>query len=340
MWRAFRCAWMSVCAGIFGLATAGDAAGPPQLERDLSRSRDWANVKFAGKKPEAAGLFVAANHDPVQANGRGGKALRIGEKQSARGLYCHAPSRIVVRLPGAARRFQAEVGVDSNEQTSGGRGNVIFSVSAGGKTLYSSDLVREGMAAIPVDVDLGGATEFELAVADGGDGISCDQADWAEARATLSDGRELALGELPIFDEPPYTAELPFSFVYRGKTSAALLPTWTTERKSEEIDEAHATHGLLQRSRDGVAGAMRRGGVSRFSRGRVDRVSEEYRGDGDATRGESRRAGRRLDARQRRRLHRTALRRLAGGGPRLCPAGHAIAAGQVAATCVGRRSRQ
>ncbi|RIK81648.1 MAG: hypothetical protein DCC68_08305 [Planctomycetota bacterium] len=242
MRHVFALACFSVCLGGLDLETACDAAGTRPTKTELARSREWANVKFAGKKPDVEGLFVAANHDAVQANGRGGKALRIGGKQYARGLYCHAPSRIVVRLPASATRFQAVVGVDSNEQTSGGRGSVVFSLSAGGKTLCSSEVVREGTAAVPIDVDLGGATEFELAVADGGDGISCDQADWGDARATLSDGREIALGELPIFDEPPCTAELPFSFVYRGKASAALLPTWTVERESELIDEARTRH--------------------------------------------------------------------------------------------------
>ena len=36
-----------------------------------------------------------------------------------------------------------------------------------------------------VRVELGGATEFDLEVGDAGDGISCDQSDWADAKVVL-----------------------------------------------------------------------------------------------------------------------------------------------------------
>ena len=37
------------------------------------------------------GLFVLANNDPVQPNGRDGKPLQIGDKQYARGLCSATP---------------------------------------------------------------------------------------------------------------------------------------------------------------------------------------------------------------------------------------------------------
>ena len=42
---------------------------------------------------------------------------------------------------------------------------------------------------VPVDVDLAGASEFVLEVGDAADGISCDQADWADANPAWSIGR-------------------------------------------------------------------------------------------------------------------------------------------------------
>ena len=47
----------------------------------------------------------------------------------------------------------------------------------------------EGMAGVPVSVTLDGAAEFVLEVADGGDNISCDQSDWADAKVVLDDRR-------------------------------------------------------------------------------------------------------------------------------------------------------
>lgn len=88
--------------------------------------------------------------------------------------------------------------MDSNDQTSGGRGSVDFSVSISGEEKFRSGVIREGMAGQPVKVDLGGVKEFVLQVEETSDGISCDQADWAEAKAILEDGREVWLADLPL----------------------------------------------------------------------------------------------------------------------------------------------
>src|SRR5208337_5117969 len=39
--------------------------------------------------PVEPGVDVLANHDPVTQNGRGGKPMKIGDKEYTRGLYCH-----------------------------------------------------------------------------------------------------------------------------------------------------------------------------------------------------------------------------------------------------------
>ena len=72
--------------------------------------------------------------------------MRLADMEYTRGLYCHAFSKIIVRLPSPGASFSAIVGVDSNEQTSGGRGSVDFSVSVGGKEKFRSGVMREGMA--------------------------------------------------------------------------------------------------------------------------------------------------------------------------------------------------
>lgn len=150
-----------------------------------------------------------------------------------------------MRLPGRGAEFSAVAGVDSNEQTSGGRGSVHFSVEVGGQERFKSALLREGMVGVPVQVALGGAGEFTLVVDDGGDGISCDQADWAEARVTLDGGRQVWLADMPLVEGgvgKPLSADPPFAFTYDGKRSADLLPAWTAVRSSRNLDERRVEH--------------------------------------------------------------------------------------------------
>ncbi len=211
---------------------------------ELAEARQWTTAKFEGQqplRPAVPALVVLANHDPVWKNGRGLRPLRIVDKEYTRGLYCHAFSKIIVRLPSPGTRFSALVGVDSNDQTSGGRGSVDFSVSVGGQEQFRSGVMREGMPGKQVQVDLGGEREFILQVDSTPDGIACDQADWAEAKVTLQDGHELWLTDLPLREgeRAAYSTEWPFSFVYDSKSSAELLKSWKLERKRRD-DEAGA----------------------------------------------------------------------------------------------------
>ncbi len=221
------------------MATSLDAAIPTANE--MSEARMWAAARFEGKvetPPAKPGLIVLANNDPVQRNGRHEKPMVIAGKQYTRGLYCHAVSKVIVRLPGPSKSFSAVVGVDSNEQTSGGRGSVVFAVKVGGGEKFNSGVMREGMPGVPVSVDLGGATEFVLEVGDAGDGISCDQSDWADAKVLLANGETVWLGELPIITDMArtYSTDPPFSFVYGGQSSSELLETWKMERSSKKLD--------------------------------------------------------------------------------------------------------
>jgi len=208
---------------------------------EMAEARMWIAARFEGRAqtpPTGAGLTVIANNDPVIRNERQGKPLNIAGKFYTRGLYCHAVSKVIVRLPAPGKTFDAIVGVDSNEQTSGGRGSVVFRVSAGGAERFLSEVMREGMPGVPLSVNLGGATEFVLEVGDAGDGIACDQSDWADARVTLTGGETVWIGDLPILQDRPrtYPVEPPFSFVYDGKPSADLLREWRVERSASEID--------------------------------------------------------------------------------------------------------
>lgn len=229
------------------MMSALPAIGVTVTESEMAEARQWASARFEGRVMGPAvvpGLVVLANHDPVQRNARNGRPMNLAGTHYSRGLYCHAVSKVVVRLPGKGKTFSAVVGVDSNEQTPGGQGSVVFSVNVGGEEKYKSGVLHEGMPGVRVSVDLNGATEFTLDVGDAGDGIACDQSDWADAKVTLSNGETFWLGDLPIVSDGAraYSTEPPFSFVYDGRPSADLLKAWPVERKTTKIDAHRVQH--------------------------------------------------------------------------------------------------
>ena len=210
----------------------------------------WIAAKYDGvgqSVPLQWGLAVITNFDTVCQNTRMGQPLRLGKTEYPRGVFCHATSKVAVRLPGPGKAFSAVVGVDSNPQTQGGRGSIVFSVSVAGKEAFRSKVMHEGTPPEQVSIDLGGATECLLEVSDSGDGHACDQADWADARITLADGRILWLGDLPIIEGqafPTVSSDLPFSFTYGGQPSAALLKEWRLDRQIKKLDDQRTERTL------------------------------------------------------------------------------------------------
>jgi alpha-galactosidase len=209
------------------------AAGASEQEQ----ARRFVAAKFEGRAPaqdRRAGLAVIENHERVQIDARAGGKLQIAGKEYERGLYCHALSKLIVRLPGPGRLFRAVVGVDGHA----GGGSIVFSASVPGKEPLRTPVMHVEDAGRALELELGGARELVLEVGDAGDGISCDQADWADARVLLESGAELALGDLPLLEDAgePFTTEPPFSFVYGGRPSSTLLAGWKLERSARELD--------------------------------------------------------------------------------------------------------
>jgi alpha-galactosidase len=83
-------------------------------------------------------------------------------------------------------------------------------------------------------------------VGDGGDGITCDQADWADARITLADGKRVWLSDLPCAGGPAMAepASPPISFTYDGRPSAELLRSWKLQRSSRRLDDRRTEQNL------------------------------------------------------------------------------------------------
>lgn len=243
--------FIHVTAVCWLVSTTSLAFGAPVTPAEKDLAHRWATGVFTGAKrpgPErhATDLVVLANNDPVQANARNGQALNIAGVHYRRGLYCHATSKVAVRLGKPARLFRAVVGVDSNQQTRGGRGSVVFAIRIGKRRVWKSGKMREGMPGVPVSVDLYGATEVVLEIDDAGDGNSCDQSDWAEARVTLEDDTTIDLGDLVVEqpDSMRIGTELPFRFTFDGKPSTAFLDTWKTTREARNLDALRTEYRL------------------------------------------------------------------------------------------------
>ena len=229
---------------LFGttLATAVTPTAKEMEERD-----SWLAAKLQGSstkdwKPE---LVVLANYDPIQRNGHGGEPLKIKETEFARGLFCHAPSKIVVRLPSPGKTFSSMAGIIS---VAGDRGSVKYTVYVRDKKVFQSDVRRGGMPALPVRVDLDGAMSFTIAIDNGGDGINFDQSCWADAKVTLANGDEVWLDELKeTYAAAPYDRTPFFSFIYNGQPSAELLKGWKLQRGSRDLDASRTEHTLTYR---------------------------------------------------------------------------------------------
>lgn len=212
--------------------------------------------------PPLPGLDVYANNDPVLQNTHGKQPLKIGERTFSHGLYCHAGSKISVRLPGPGKQFSATVGLDHNADTARGKGSVVFLVTVADKTVFRSDVMRFGTPGREAKVDLNGADAFTLDIGDAGDGIGWDQSDWADAKVLLADakvlladGQELWLGDLPLRDHRqesvsaplPRTSDLLFSFEYGGRSSDELLAAWPKKTADVKLDAARTQHTVIWR---------------------------------------------------------------------------------------------
>lgn len=69
---------------------------------------------------------------------------------------------------------------------------MVFRVTADGKTLFDSGVMHSGDAAKPVRVSVAHAQELTLEANDAGDGISCDMANWVNARLVRAVGARAA----------------------------------------------------------------------------------------------------------------------------------------------------
>lgn len=108
-----------------------------------------------------------------------GTGLQSGGIKYQRGVGTHSVSRFLVELGGKAVSFSGLVGADDANDFGG---NMEFRLIADKKLIWSSGLLHKGMPAIPFKVSLKGVQKLAMVVAEGGDGIMYDHADWLEAK--------------------------------------------------------------------------------------------------------------------------------------------------------------
>jgi alpha-galactosidase len=211
---------------------------------DIHQVQEWCAQVFSGTQPGLTGPRVdlqvrRQDHSVLQFRRSCiDTPIRIGRQSFEHGLGTHANSEIAVRVPEGARTFRASLGIDNNDNTGGVRGSVRFTVEVDGKEAFRSEVLRGGQEPVEATVALmPGAKELVLKVDCTEDGVAHDQADWADARFEMPDGSALWLDQNQI-DLLPGGTTAPFGFLYGGKPSAELLPTWERKVTTRHADGA------------------------------------------------------------------------------------------------------
>ncbi|WP_055556605.1 NPCBM/NEW2 domain-containing protein [Streptomyces sp. NBRC 110028] len=110
-----------------------------------------------------------------------GHPLTLDGTAHAKGLGVHAPSEVTYYTGGHCTAFTAKVGVDDEEGTAG---TVAFEVWADGAKVLSTGTLTNADPAKTVTAAVDGATTVRLVTTDGGDDITSDHGDWADAAFT------------------------------------------------------------------------------------------------------------------------------------------------------------
>ncbi len=157
-----------------------------------------------------------------------GNPLNINDHPYKRGIGTHAFSVFLFDLHRDAKRFTADVGIDSGIQSS--IASVEFLIYADGEQRWSSGVLGAAEGPAKADVDLTDIKELALVVTDAGDGIPYDHADWADAKFSIEGKRPTAL-ELPkqepyiLTPKPPKTPRINGAKVFGVRPGSPFLYT-------------------------------------------------------------------------------------------------------------------
>ena len=122
-----------------------------------------------------------------------GSPLKVGGKSYTKGIGTLSESRVSYRIFGRFAKFEASVGLDDGVRRQS-PARAIFEVVGDGKTLWRSDTISRGSAAIPASVDVRGVDVLTLVVTPvvqpNTDRDDSDPADWLDARLIAASGQE------------------------------------------------------------------------------------------------------------------------------------------------------
>jgi alpha-galactosidase len=105
--------------------------------------------------------------------------FRVAGKEYRRGVGTHSISRFLLNIEGKAQSVSGWVGADDrNDYTC----NMEFKIWADGRQIWSSGIMHKGMPAKKFGLSLKGVQKIALIVAEAGDGIMYDHADWLEVK--------------------------------------------------------------------------------------------------------------------------------------------------------------
>ncbi|MEI8080190.1 MAG: NPCBM/NEW2 domain-containing protein, partial [bacterium] len=171
--------------------------------------------------------------------------LRIGGRDFAHGLACHADSELTLQLAVPARRFHAWVGIDQNPNTDlVSKARIIFSVEANGRELWRSAALTVGLPPVEVDLAVDQASSLTLkAVAEDGN-VQYAHADWAAAQVELANGRRLNLAEC-LDTRERIIGEVPFSFQLGQQGSADWISLARAHTTSGDWRDGQRIHTLV-----------------------------------------------------------------------------------------------
>jgi hypothetical protein len=108
-----------------------------------------------------------------------GMPLRAAGRLYLKGIGMHSAARLTYKLDKPYRRFDAEVAIDDETL---GRGSVTVRVFVDSEQRWASEIIRGGMAPMPVRVDVAGGKQLSLIVDFAERADEQDHVDWLNAR--------------------------------------------------------------------------------------------------------------------------------------------------------------
>jgi hypothetical protein len=103
------------------------------------------------------GIEVMGDKSALQIDKHDGKTLKLGDRESAQGLYFAKDNRVIIHLPKPAEAFHGYLGIDANADPA--LAKVPYEIKADGRTIAKDSATRQGTG---FAFDLNGTTDLEI----------------------------------------------------------------------------------------------------------------------------------------------------------------------------------